>query len=116
MYHELYQSITVQFAFMGLVLFPVQTAIISLNRINQLISVMMKCSVLFEVWTGFLNIIYMSFGFKLLISLLSSRLLLRLPSSLFLTGLILKFGMHFSSLLCMLCTPPISHFDYPGEE
>jgi hypothetical protein len=32
-------------------------AIISLNRINQLIFVMMKCGVLFEVRTEFLNII-----------------------------------------------------------
>jgi hypothetical protein len=33
------------------------TAIISLNSVNQLISVMVKCGVLFEVRTGFLNII-----------------------------------------------------------
>jgi hypothetical protein len=26
--------------------------------------VMVKCGVLFEVWTEFLNIIWMSFGFK----------------------------------------------------
>jgi hypothetical protein len=31
--------------------------IISVNNINQLIFVMVKCSVLFEVWTEFLNII-----------------------------------------------------------
>jgi hypothetical protein len=37
---------------------------ISLNSINQLIFVMLKCGVLFEVRTEFLNIIYTSFGFK----------------------------------------------------
>jgi hypothetical protein len=31
-------------------------AIISLNSVNQLIFVMMKCGVLFEVRNGFLNI------------------------------------------------------------
>jgi hypothetical protein len=35
-----------------------------LNNINQLIVVMVKCGVLFEVRTEFLNIIYTSFGFK----------------------------------------------------
>jgi hypothetical protein len=34
-----------------------QTAITSLNSINQLIFVMVKCGVLFEVRTEFLNII-----------------------------------------------------------
>jgi hypothetical protein len=38
--------------------------IISLNIFNQLIFAMVKCGVLFEVRTEFLNIIYMSFGFK----------------------------------------------------
>jgi hypothetical protein len=33
------------------------TAIISLNSVNQLIVVMVKCGVLFEVRTEFLNII-----------------------------------------------------------
>jgi hypothetical protein len=37
--------------------FSIHTAIISLNTINQLISVMVKCGVLFEVRTEFLNII-----------------------------------------------------------
>jgi hypothetical protein len=46
------------------VLFSAETAIISLNNINQLIFVMMKCGVLFDVRTEFLNIIYTSFGFK----------------------------------------------------
>jgi hypothetical protein len=36
----------------------------SLNSVNQLIFVMVKCGVLFEVRTGFLNIIYKSCGFK----------------------------------------------------
>jgi hypothetical protein len=38
--------------------------IISLNSINQLISVMVKCGVLFEVRTEFLNITKTSCGFK----------------------------------------------------
>jgi hypothetical protein len=41
--------------------------IILLTRINQLIFVVLKCGVLFEVRTEFLNIISMSFGFKGLI-------------------------------------------------
>jgi predicted Holliday junction resolvase-like endonuclease len=36
----------------------------SLNSVNQLIFVMVKCGVLFEVRTGFLNIIWTSFVFK----------------------------------------------------
>jgi hypothetical protein len=32
--------------------------------LNHLIFVIVKCCVIFEVWTEFLNIIYMSFGFK----------------------------------------------------
>jgi hypothetical protein len=38
--------------------------IISLNSVNQLIFVMVKCGVLFEVRTGLLNIISTSFGFR----------------------------------------------------
>jgi hypothetical protein len=38
--------------------------IISLNTVDKLIFVMVKCGVLFEVRTEFLNIIYTSFGFK----------------------------------------------------
>jgi hypothetical protein len=45
------------FCIMSFVWFSLQTAIVSLNTINQLIFVMMKCRVLFEVWAGFLNII-----------------------------------------------------------
>jgi hypothetical protein len=52
------------FVFIGFVWFSLQTAFISLNGINQLIDVMVKCGVLFEVRTEFLNIIYTSFGFK----------------------------------------------------
>jgi hypothetical protein len=39
-------------------------AITSLNSVNQLIFVIVKCGVLFEVRTEFLNVIYTSFGFK----------------------------------------------------
>jgi hypothetical protein len=42
----------------------VLTAIISLNSVNQLIFVMVKCDVLFEVRTEFLNNIYTCFDFK----------------------------------------------------
>jgi hypothetical protein len=42
----------------------VLTEITSLNTINQLIVVMVKCSVMFEVQTEFLNIIYTSFCFE----------------------------------------------------
>jgi hypothetical protein len=42
---------------MGFVWFSVQTAIISLNGVNQLIFVMVKCGVFFAVRTEFLNII-----------------------------------------------------------
>jgi hypothetical protein len=38
--------------------------IIYLNSVNQLIFVMVKCSVFFAVRTELLNIIYTSFGFK----------------------------------------------------
>jgi hypothetical protein len=41
-----------------------QTAIISLNNFNQLIFVMVKCGVLFEVRTEFLNFILTSVVFK----------------------------------------------------
>jgi hypothetical protein len=67
MYHLLYQSVIVRSAFMGFVWVSMWTAIISLNRVNKLIFVMVKCGVFFEVWTQFLNIIYRSFGFKWLI-------------------------------------------------
>jgi hypothetical protein len=40
------------------------TEIIFLNTINQMIFVMVKSCVLFEVRTEFLNVIYTSFGFR----------------------------------------------------
>jgi hypothetical protein len=40
-------------------------AIASLNSVNQLIFVTVKCGVLFEVRIEFLNIIYMSFVFMI---------------------------------------------------
>jgi hypothetical protein len=55
-------------AFIYFAWFSLQIAIISLNSVNQLISVMVKCGVLFEVRTELLNIIYKSFGLKGLIS------------------------------------------------
>jgi hypothetical protein len=39
-----------------------QTAIVSVNSISQLIIVMVKCGILFEVWTEFLNVIKTSFA------------------------------------------------------
>jgi hypothetical protein len=42
---------------MRFVWFLVQTAIISLNSVNQLIFVMVKCGVFFAVRTEFLNVI-----------------------------------------------------------
>jgi hypothetical protein len=45
------QSVTLYVVLMGFVRFLVQTAIISLNAINRLIFVMVKCGVLFEVRT-----------------------------------------------------------------
>jgi hypothetical protein len=48
-------TLTLHFVFMGFLRFLLQTAIISLNSINQLIFVMVKCGVLFEVRTEFLN-------------------------------------------------------------
>jgi hypothetical protein len=44
-----------RFAYIGFAWFSRKTAIISLNSLNQLIVVMVKCSVLFEVRTEFLN-------------------------------------------------------------
>jgi hypothetical protein len=55
MNHLLWQSVMLQFVFIGFIWFSWKTAIISLNSINQLIFVMVKFGVLFEVWTEFLN-------------------------------------------------------------
>jgi hypothetical protein len=49
-------AVTLHFAFMGFVRFSVRTVMISLNGINQLIIVMVKC-VLYEVRPEFLSII-----------------------------------------------------------
>jgi hypothetical protein len=54
-YHLLYQWVNVHFVFMSLLWSSVHIAIISLNSVNQLIFVMVKYGVLFEVRTGFLN-------------------------------------------------------------
>jgi hypothetical protein len=43
--------------FLGFERLSLQAEIISLNSVNQLIFVMVKCGVLFEVRTGLLNII-----------------------------------------------------------
>jgi D-alanyl-lipoteichoic acid acyltransferase DltB (MBOAT superfamily) len=56
-YHLLQQSATLHFVFMGFVWFSQETAIISLNRINQLIFVMVEFCVFFAVRAEFLNII-----------------------------------------------------------
>jgi hypothetical protein len=42
---------------MDLARFLVQTAFISLNTVNQLFFLMVKCDILFEVRTEFLNVI-----------------------------------------------------------
>jgi hypothetical protein len=56
--HLLYQLTTLHYVFMCFVWFSEKTVIISLNSSNQLIFVMVKWGVLFEVRTEFLNIIY----------------------------------------------------------
>jgi hypothetical protein len=45
-----------RFVFIGSVWFSLQTSIISLNSVNQLIFVMVKCCVFFAVRTEYLNI------------------------------------------------------------
>jgi hypothetical protein len=57
MYHLLQQSVTVNFICTYFIRFSLKARIISLNSVNQLIFVMVKCGVLFEVRTGFLNVI-----------------------------------------------------------
>jgi hypothetical protein len=44
--------------------FPLSTTFTSINTINQLIFLMVKCGVLFQVRTEFLNVIKMSIGFN----------------------------------------------------
>jgi D-alanyl-lipoteichoic acid acyltransferase DltB (MBOAT superfamily) len=55
MNHLLWQSVMLNFVFIGFAWFSLYTAIISLNSVNQLIAVMVKYGVLFEVRTEFLN-------------------------------------------------------------
>jgi hypothetical protein len=55
MNHLLWQSVMLHFVFVGFAWLTLYTAIISLNSINKLIFVTVKCGVLFEVWTEFLN-------------------------------------------------------------
>jgi hypothetical protein len=50
MYRLLYQSLMLNSVFAG---FSVQTRIISLNSINKLMIVMVKCGVLFEIRAEF---------------------------------------------------------------
>jgi hypothetical protein len=38
--------------------------VFAVNSVNQMIFVMVKCCVPFEVWAAFLNITYMSIGFE----------------------------------------------------
>jgi hypothetical protein len=54
-YDLLYQSVTLNFEFVGFHMFFTVNGIIFLNSVNQLIFVMVKCGVLFEVRTEFLN-------------------------------------------------------------
>jgi D-alanyl-lipoteichoic acid acyltransferase DltB (MBOAT superfamily) len=54
-YQLLYQLVTLHFVFVGFIWFLASTWIIFLNNVNQLISVMVNCGVLFEVRTEFLN-------------------------------------------------------------
>jgi hypothetical protein len=55
MNYLLWLSVMLHFVFIGFAWFSLQTAIIPLNSINQLIFVMAKYGVLFEVRTEFLN-------------------------------------------------------------
>jgi hypothetical protein len=54
MYDLLYQSVTLNFVFVGFHMVFTVNGIISLNSVNQLIFVMVKCGVLFEVRIEFL--------------------------------------------------------------
>jgi hypothetical protein len=63
-YHLLQQPETLHFVFLCFVCFPPQTAIIFLSSINQLIFVMVTGCVFFAVRTEFLNIVYISLGFR----------------------------------------------------
>jgi uncharacterized membrane protein len=56
-YHWLLESIINTFVFMHLALFLVQTAIISVNSVKQLIFLIVNCDIISEVRTEFLSII-----------------------------------------------------------
>jgi hypothetical protein len=58
------QSVTLHFLFVCSVQFSLQTAIISLNSVNRLIFVTVKCDVFSTVRTEFLNIIQTGFRFQ----------------------------------------------------
>jgi hypothetical protein len=58
------------FVFIVFAWFSLQTAIISLNSIKQLIVVMVKCGVFFELRNEFVNNFYTSFVFNLSYNLL----------------------------------------------
>jgi hypothetical protein len=64
MYRLLEQAVALHFFMYGFAWFSVLTVIISLNSINQLIFVMVKCGVLFEVRTEFLILFRRSSALK----------------------------------------------------
>jgi hypothetical protein len=53
--HLLWQPVMLHFVFIGFAWFSLLTAIISFKSVKKLIDVMVKCGVLFEVRTEFLN-------------------------------------------------------------
>jgi hypothetical protein len=57
MYHLPWQSVMLHFVFISFSWFSLYTVFIYLNSVNQLIFVMVKCGVLFEVRTELLNVI-----------------------------------------------------------
>jgi hypothetical protein len=63
MYHLLYQSLTLHL-YLWVSYDSQPKRVISLNSINQLIFLMVKYGVLFEVQAKFLSITYVGFGFK----------------------------------------------------
>jgi hypothetical protein len=63
-YRVLKQSVTLEFVLVCFVRFSELTAVISLNSVNRLIFVTVKCGVFFAVRTELLKIIKASFDFK----------------------------------------------------
>jgi hypothetical protein len=55
-YRALYLSVMLYFVFIAFLRYSALTGIISLNNVNKLIDVMLKCCGLFEVRIEFLNI------------------------------------------------------------